>query len=134
MKNKRVIVALLAAVILAVVVAPHLLADNTKTIPKALVPANFQVFSKTVADANIPLALGPARPCAKIWVAARMHTDGTALNTSPVFIRHDATNSAVGLSIAPTDFKGYTIEVDDPAKVFVKAVTNGDGVFFAVLW
>jgi len=87
--------------------------------------------TKTVASAATPEPLvASSTPCKAVWIGARANNDGTAANTSIVFIGGATVQN---IPIETSDFKGIVLSIDDAAKLYVRVVSDGDGVFYQVL-
>jgi hypothetical protein len=106
------------------------------SIPLATVSraSGFAGGTRTIATSEAANLTGKlvanSTPCRAVWIGARMANDGSAVNTSAVFIG-DVGGQTMGL--AKDDFKGFLIPIDDASKVYIKAVTSGEGVAYRIL-
>ena len=95
-------------------------------------PGTFVGGTKTVADTGTPETLvASSTPCRAVWIGAPLtQSTGAATNTSFVMIG-DATTQNIPL--APPNFEGYEIAIDDAVKIKIKVATNGDKVEFRII-
>ncbi len=92
--------------------------------------STFAGNTKTVSPAAAAPLVAASTPCRAVWIGARMGNDGTPTNTNPVFIG-DATNQTMAL--AKDDFKGFLIPIADASGIYIRPVTNGEGVAYRIL-
>jgi hypothetical protein len=87
--------------------------------------------TKTVAASATPEALvASSTPCRGVLLAGRTtQASGAAANANPVFW---GSSLAQTMPILASDQKGVYIAIDDAAKIFLRALTNGDGVEYVI--
>lgn len=108
--------------------------DQNGNLPVAIsgrtIPTTFLGGTKTVSESDIPEPLvAESTSCQFVWLGARVDGDGVGLNDKPVFVG-DAESQ--NIPIMPTNYEGMVIQVDDAAKLFVKAGADGEGVAYRV--
>lgn len=88
--------------------------------------------TKTVTAAATPEPLvSTSTPCRGVLLAARTtQNTGAAANTNPVFVGNSAAQT-MPILVASVQPPVY-MAVDDAAKVYVRAITNGDGVEYII--
>ena len=86
--------------------------------------------SKSITSAAIAEPLvAESTPCRGVWIGAPCSDDGIAVNSRPVFIG-DSDNQ--NMPILATNYEGYFINIDDAAKIYIKAITDGQTVQYRI--
>jgi len=93
----------------------------------------FVAAFEATANAGAGVLLGAeAAPGRKVVIQPRYADDGSPANSSVVFLRPDAANAKNGIAIPPAG-PAVVLPFDDAHKLYLKTLTNGDGVLVSVL-
>ena len=97
------------------------------------VAGTFVSAFEATANAGAGVLLGNASvPGRKVLIQPRYADDGSPANVSVVFLRPDAANAKNGIAIPPTG-PAVVLPFDDAHKLYLKTLTDGDGVIVSVL-
>jgi hypothetical protein len=91
---------------------------------------NFLACGQQAPAAGAAVAMLAVANVKKVVISPLVNADGSKANSEVVWLRHDATNTAAGIPILPTDGK-LVLYVTDLTKLFVKTTHTGDGINFA---
>jgi hypothetical protein len=95
------------------------------------VPSTFVGDEKVVTQAATAEALvASSTPCKGVWIGAPADADGVTSNTKIAFIG-DSAGQNIPLEL--DNILGFTIAIDDAAKIFVKVGVDGEKVQYRVL-
>jgi hypothetical protein len=80
--------------------------------------------------AGAAVAMSAVTGVKKVVISPLVNADGTPFNTQVVYLRENASNTAAGIPILPTDGK-LVLYISDLTQLFVKTLHTGDGINWA---